>query len=147
MKSQHFILLLSIAVLILIAMPLMHRLKRDSMQAEAKLMLGYLTTLQRAHFADKKSYKIFLTPYGAQKLGMSQCNQPAEAHELGFYIHNCEASVRYHYIAALDDFGQYVSEAESGSDGKGLSLVCGAQQIDIWQMDHEKEISHKQNCQ
>ncbi len=136
-------------------------LEGRSVRAEARLMLAYMRTLQSAYHVDEGRYIVFPEPYGAASGGMSRCQRPAGAVELGFVLRRCEDSpaeggLRYAYRAVpmgadlgpeTWQAGGYVGYAESGSDANNESFVCAsADQVDRWEVTSESDIRQVEAC-
>lgn len=148
-------LLLFLATFILLR-PIYSSIREDSRHAEAKIMLGHLSALQAAHFADHGFYPTFTEPYGAPVSGRENCEQPAGAKALGFRISGCQKkSPRYTYkvFAVVDPQTGlpstkrgYLAEAVSGSDIEGSDLVCQSGK-DTWQVGPDRLIKHLMNCE
>ena len=115
-----------------------HQFYQRGLQAEAKLMMSYVHTLQRVYRLENGRYVAF-GPYGAAHLGQDLCAQPEAAAELGFLLPGCHKKgalpPRYTYTSnLLEGEKQYLLRAESGSDVRGRSFVCfGEDGSEVWE--------------
>ncbi len=134
--------IMGLSLLAVLTLPLFyafyHQLYQKGLQAEARLMLSYLHTLQRVYRKEEGGYAAF-DWYGAPLAGADHCMQPIGAAQLGFLIHGChEAEAlppRYAFRTIVASGGKeapYSLEALSGSDERGRSLVC------FQELDHER---------
>ncbi len=129
-----------------------HQMSQRAFQAEAKLMISYLHTLEKVYRQEHGAYAAF-SWYGAPQKGEDHCAQPEGAALLGFFIHGChqERSMppRYSY-RSLDRPSEslpYRLEAKSGSDALKRSLVCFTpDQEEIWVSSSIREIEPVVSC-
>jgi len=129
-----------------------HNVYLRGMQAEAKLMISHLHTLQRIYKFENKRYQYWLEPYGAGREGADHCEQPEAAAEVGFTIPGCHREraplPRYGFRVvkdAMDD--RYRIEAISGSDSRGQSFICfDGEGQDVWQSSHNLEFTQTESC-
>jgi hypothetical protein len=124
----------------------------NGLQAEAKIMLNFLHSLEIAHHTETSTYVAF-TPYGAPRGGRDQCLQPAGAEELGFSLKDCQKSqrvrtMRYYYQVNLEQEGlDFQAYAVSGSTEDGKSLIClNSLKLDVWSIKSEKFLKQTQTC-
>lgn len=130
-----------------------HQLYQRGVQAEARLMLSYLHTLQRVYRREEGAFAAFEW-YGAPVNGQDFCAQPLEAAQLGFMIHGCHEEEafppRYAYRSLIRSQGQELSyelEAVSGSDAAGRSLVCfEAQEQERWVSQKNEDLEPLTSC-
>lgn len=155
-----------IAALSLVSAPLIyaffHQISQSAFQAEAKLMISYLHTLERVYRQENGGYAFF-SWYGAPQTGADHCPQPEGAAALGFFIHGChqERSMppRYTYrildveapaeIKPLPPAGElpYRIEARSGSDAQQRSLVCFTpEEVELWVSSSNKRLEPVLPC-
>lgn len=130
-----------------------HQLSLRGMQAEARLLLSYMQTLQNVYHIEQGQYARFDQPYGAPLRGEDHCEQPLGAAQLGFIIHGCHdiraAAPRYAYrsLPLGTDKNSYRLEAEAGSDAAQRSLVCfTAEEREFWVAEQNKDIIAVQSC-
>lgn len=129
-----------------------HQLYLKGLQAEAKLMISYVHTLERVYKLENKHFVFWDEPYGASLHGSDNCVQPEAAAEVGFLIAGCHRDKsplpRYAYRVleeSVDD--RYRVEASSGSDKNGRSFVCfKPDQQDVWQSSQNLEFSQVVSC-
>lgn len=151
-------LVLAVAVLVVLfalSIPFYQNLHIKSLQAEAKVMLSYMSTLQAAYYTDSGRYLYFTDFYGAQIKGKENCERPEGAKDLGFLLRNCSkdpraGGLRYAYkVEIVDDRADtYKATALSGSDLSGESFVCGDVDVfDTWSVDPSKEQVHEAFCE
>jgi hypothetical protein len=148
-----------VATMVAVSWPAYHRIRVNTQEAEAKIMLGYLSALQAAHFNDYGTYQEFSDPYGAMIDGKESCVMPEGAKNLGFRLKGCErrrGKLNHRYVyrvypvvnpdtGAPDIKVGYLAEAVSGSDIEGKSLVCAAG-LDRWQIGPDRVPRHIQAC-
>ncbi|MGE0171984.1 MAG: hypothetical protein AB7T49_04335 [Oligoflexales bacterium] len=124
----------------------------NGLQAEAKIMLSFLHSLEIAHYTESSRYVAF-TAYGAPKNGNDQCMQPAGAEELGFLLKDCQKkqisrTMRYYYEVALENKGlDFHGRATSGSTEDSQSLIClNSLETDVWSVKVDKDLKQIQSC-
>lgn len=129
------------------------QLAMRGMQAEARLLLGYMQTLQNAYHIEQGQYAQFLQLYGAPVGGQDHCEQPLGAAQLGFIIHGCHdiksPAPRYAYrsLQVAQPKPSYRLEAESGSDAAGRSLVCfNPEDREFWVAEQNKDVGAAESC-
>ncbi|SMF34505.1 hypothetical protein [Pseudobacteriovorax antillogorgiicola] len=120
------------------------------LRAEARLMLSYLHTLQKAQRMESDRYMSFDQFYGAPLKGQDNCQQPEGAARLGFLLKWCHSEsaspLRYAYRVRETTDG-FIGEAHAGSASDGGSFVCfGFHEEDIWQIDKKRSLSHINSC-
>lgn len=119
-------------------------------QAEAHLMMAYLSTLLEAYHIENNRYTGF-QPYGAQQNGVDHCERPEPALQLGFAIPWCEGErgarpIRYTY-EVIGEKDHYVIKVKSGSDQRGLSFVClDPRGVDEWEKSKGEPKKHLSGC-
>jgi hypothetical protein len=123
------------------------------MQAEARLLLSYMQTLQNVYHIEQGQYARFDRPYGAPLQGEDHCEQPEGAVQLGFILHGCHdlksPAPRYAYRSLLQTKPrpEYRLEAEGGTDAAGRSLVCFApKDRELWVAEQNKDLIAIQSC-
>jgi hypothetical protein len=123
------------------------------MQAEARLLLSYMQTLQNVYHIEQGQYARFDQFYGASLQGKDQCEQPEGAARLGFLIHGCHdlesPAPRYAYrsLPLTKPVMGYRLEAEGGTDAQGRSLICFApDDRELWVLEQNKDIVAIQSC-
>ncbi len=136
------------ALLVLVAS---RQLFTRSVRGEAKLMMGYIHTLERVYKLENKRYMLWDKYYGAVLKGEDQCEQPEDAAEVGFLIAGChrEKSLppRYAYRVLKDAKDHYRVEAKSGSDRQGRSYVCFSEDgNELWESRQNLEYSLVESC-
>ncbi len=122
-----------------------------SVRGEAKLMMGYIHTLERVYKLENKRYMHWENFYGSILQGADQCEQPEEAAEVGFFIPGChrEKSMppRYAYRVIQEPNDRYRIEAKSGSDKAGRSFVCFVETgTELWESRQNLEYSLIESC-
>ena len=122
----------------------------SGLQAEARLMLTYLHTLQRAQSAESGKFIKFEEYYGAPILGKDNCVQPEGAAQLGFTISWCHSDkpspVNYAY-RLLSDSEDFRIQGKSGSDKNSASFVCfGYHENDIWEVRKSRQVERVSSC-
>lgn len=136
-----------------------HQLSQSALQAEAKLMVSYLHTLEKVYRQERGSYAYF-PAYGAPQKGQDFCVQPEGAAALGFFVHGCHQAEamppRYTYRIIEPEAPEarvpqaelsYQIEARAGSDALGRSLVCFApQQEELWVSSPRRKIESVLSC-
>ena len=129
-------------------------LRKNSLRAEAKLMLAYIQTLQNAHHTDEGHYSVFNQEYGASIGGSVNCTRPEGAKNLGFILRNCERGIddggpRYSYRVKSGESNQgFVAYATSGNGQSGSNLVCtSSTKQDIWRVQKSGRPIHVLNCE
>jgi hypothetical protein len=129
------------------------QLSMRGMQAEARLFLSYMQTLQNVYHIEQGQYARFDQPYGAPLQGQDHCEQPEGAARLGFLIHGCHdlksPAPRYAYrsLPIMKPSPGYRLEAEGGTDEQGRSLVCfTAEDRELWVAEQNKDIIAIQSC-
>jgi hypothetical protein len=141
-----------IAAGVLLVYVAFHQLYQNGLQAEAKLMISYVHTLERVYKLDKKNFVFWTEPYGAMLNGRDNCAQPEAAADIGFYISGCHregaAIPRYAYrILKESASDRYRIEASSGSDKEGRSFVCfDSDKQNVWQSSQNLEFSQVESC-
>ncbi|MBC7532799.1 MAG: hypothetical protein H7318_14600 [Oligoflexus sp.] len=129
-----------------------HQLYQRGLQAEAKLMISYVHTLERVYKLENKTFVFWDEPYGASLQGQDNCAQPDAAAEVGFIIAGCHRDKaplpRYAYRIVKEPVGDhYMVEASSGSDSHGRSFVCfQPDQQDVWQSSQNLEFNQIESC-
>lgn len=163
LNLKAIILLVTGGVLLLgLSVPFYLNLKRNGLRAEAKIMLGYVATLQSAHYTDAGRYASFEEFYGAQINGKENCSRPEGAVELGFSLKGCDrdpdaGGLRYAYRVKGEvnpetqqpdlQYG-YRAEAISGSDVTSEDYICASTtQKDVWSVSSNKEPQHEKDCE
>lgn len=123
------------------------------MQAEARLFLSYMQTLQNVYHIEQGQYAGFDQSYGAPLLGKDHCEQPIGAAQLGFLIHGCHdiksPAPRYAYrsLPMGKPLPGYRLEAEGGTDAGGRSLICFTpEDREFWVAEQNKGIVAVQSC-
>ncbi len=123
------------------------------MQAEARLLLSYMQTLQNVYHIEHGQFARFDQYYGAPILGKDQCQQPEGAARLGFLIHGCHdlksPAPRYAYrsLPLMKPQPDYRLEAEGGTDSEGRSLICFTpEDRELWVAEQNKDIVAIQSC-
>ncbi len=150
-----------IAGLLLVSGPLFyvlyHHLYQRGQQAEARLILTYLHTLQKVYKQESGSFAYFPS-YGAPQRGQDFCEQPFGAAQLGFAIHACHQAgalpPRYTYQSLEikeESRGRigpsYKLEARGGSDSQRRSLVCfKANGEELWVSSTIQELEPIESC-
>ena len=150
---------LLVAVLVVLlavsaAYPAYHSMSLNGAQAEAKLMMSYIHTLQTAYSSENGEYIYFDSNYGASIAGADNCVQPPPAEQLGFIIRWCHeekaSPVRYAYKVLKYEVGKktsYLVRAESGSDSQGRSIVCiHPRDSDKWISSPGKPPTNEKTC-
>lgn len=128
-----------------------HQFSLRGMQAEAKLMMSYMHTLQRVYRLEHGSIVGFEN-YGAPLMGRDNCAQPLDAARLGFFLPGCHRKgsmpPRYAYRSMLGERGErYILQAESGSDTQKRSLVCfDAGGTELWESRQSFEFNPLKSC-
>ncbi len=129
------------------------QLSQRGMQAEARLMLSYMQTLQSVYHIEHGQFAKFDQAYGASIQGKDNCEQPVGAAELGFLIHGCHdlkaPAPRYAYRSMLlgGTVQSYRLEAEAGSDERGRSFVCfSPRDRESWTLEQNQEIVSVESC-
>jgi hypothetical protein len=143
-----------LALMVLIAIPVYQNLKTKSLQAEAKVILSYISTLESAHSADTGEYIFFDEYYGSPMKGKDSCERPKGAVELGFLLRNCSkdphvGGLRYAYrIEPVEDKNLgFKAVAVSGSDLNDGSFVCpGVAVVDKWYTNADKNYVREIAC-
>ncbi|HYX39494.1 MAG TPA: hypothetical protein VE954_40870 [Oligoflexus sp.] len=122
-------------------------------QAEARLMLSYMQTLQNVYHIEQGQFARFDQFYGAPLHGEDHCEQPEGAARLGFLLHGCHdlksPAPRYAYrsLPQIKPKAGYRLEAEGGTDAQDRSLVCfGADDRELWVAEQNTEIVAVQSC-
>lgn len=151
----------SIIIVFLLLIPSYKSIKEKSLQAEAKVMLSYLASLEIAYHTDNGKYVLFNEYYGAPILGIKNCHRPQGAIDLGFEIKHCQKqikvkSIKYAYRVSgglnpqtleHTDNNMFIGFAESGSFGNGLNFVCtNSKSKDIWKINKAKTTEHIVRC-
>lgn len=123
------------------------------MQAEARLLLTYMQTLQNVYHIEQGQYARFDQFYGAPIQGKDQCEQPEGAARLGFLIHGCHdlksPAPRYAYrsLPLTKPALTYRLEAEGGTDAQGRSLICFTPvDRELWVLEQNKDIVAIESC-
>ena len=137
-----------------IVYPLYNNMSLNGAQAEAKLMMSYIHTLQKAYFSENGDYVYFDSDYGASLTGADNCVQPSQAGKLGFIIRWCHeekaSPIRYAYRVIKQEIQEkpsYTIKAVSGSDSKGRSVVCvHPQDSDVWVSSPGKPHENIRSC-
>jgi len=129
------------------------QLSMRGMQAEARLMLSYMQTLQNVYHIEQGQFAKFEAYYGASIQGKDNCEQPSEAAQLGFLLHGCHdiksPAPRYAYRSfPKGELGVSFSlQAIAGSDAEGRSLVCfAADDREYWVLEQNQEIVAVESC-
>jgi hypothetical protein len=129
------------------------QLSMRGMQAEARLLLSYMQTLQNVYHIEQGQYARFDKFYGAPIQGKDQCEQPEAAARLGFLIHGCHdlesPAPRYAYrsLPLTRPATNYRLEAEGGTDAQGRSLICfSPDDRELWTLEQNKDIVAIQSC-
>lgn len=115
-----------IAILAAIAIPRFRTFQAKARQAEAKMNLSHIFTLEQAYQAENDTYV---------SLPRVACEENTH-NQLGFYISNCKKA-RYDYWVEASTTS-FLGHAESGSgDRNRVSPGC---QADHWTVDQDKNI-------
>ena len=130
LKQKLVWILVGGASLFLVSMPFYRRLETNDRRSEAKITLGFIQTLQKAHWMDQGRYVAMTENYGAALEGVENCTRPQGAVELGLILRSCGKSIedgglRYAYSIELTPDGEdFVARAVSGSELSGKSFIC-----------------------
>ncbi len=130
-----------------------YRSVKSGLQAEAHLMISYISTLQNAYELENGHFVGF-DYYGAAIQGNDHCVQPEGAKLLGFQIAWCTGAkrvepVRYAYKVLLNPAPDipYAIVATSGSDNDRESFICyGRGETDEWVAESRKKREHTKDC-
>ena len=129
-----------------------HQLYLRGLEAEAKLMMSYVHTLERVYKLEYRQFMFWDELYGAAQNGEDRCYQPEGAAEVGFFVPGCHREgalvPRYAYRVVKESVGdRYRIEAVSGSDKAGRSFVCfKADQHELWQSSQNLEFTQIVSC-
>ncbi len=129
------------------------QLSMRGMQAEARLMLSYMQTLQNVYHIEQSQFAKFETYYGAPTQGNDNCEQPLGAAQLGFLLHGCHdiksPAPRYAYrsLPKGESGVSFSLQAIAGSDAQGRSLVCfAAEDREFWVLEQNQDIVAIESC-
>lgn len=129
-----------------------YHMKINSLRAEMRLMLSYLSSLQQSQHLESGRYVGFDEWYGARIRGEDNCRQPEGAARLGFILRWCHqeqaAEIRYAYRVKLhEDRSAFRAVAHSGSDHRDRSFVCFfGDQKDRWSKLNSQDIQAHESC-
>jgi hypothetical protein len=142
-----------LAGFVLLLVPLYRHLTVTGLEAEAKIMMSYLYSLEMAYHADTGHYTYFDKWYGAPIGGTNHCNQPNGARDLGFSIRWCRGegkseTIRFSYrvVPHPNEPNGFLIEALSGSDERQMSFVCLTKGESHWSFDQRKTLKQAKGC-
>ncbi|MBI2601508.1 MAG: prepilin-type N-terminal cleavage/methylation domain-containing protein [Deltaproteobacteria bacterium] len=113
-----------ISVLAAIAIPRFQTFQAKARQAEAKMNLSHIFTLEESYQAENDQYT-----------NLAEDAACGDSNELGFYISNC-AKARYHYSVTDASTVAFSGHAKSG-EGPANKVTPGCQ-MDYWTIDQDK---------
>ena len=124
----------------------------NGLEAEAKIMLAYMHSLEAAHQMETGRYVFFSDWYGAPIDGRNNCNQPDGARDLGFMIRWCRGDGKgqmmrfaYRVVPATNGSG-FAIQARSGSDAAKESFVCFGASKSQWILDENRQLNRSDGC-
>lgn len=101
----------------------------ESLRTEAKIIIAYILSLEKAYYSEHNKYVYFSEPYGAPIMGSDNCIKPEGAKKLGFTLNWCDKGIdavyyAYKVLPSGPKKNELIIVAESGSNKGGKSFVC-----------------------
>ncbi|MBY0352817.1 prepilin-type N-terminal cleavage/methylation domain-containing protein [Candidatus Babeliales bacterium] len=158
MKSQKAFTLIELMIVMAImaflagiAVPQYFQYQLRARQAEAGMILASLHTAQQAYFAENGKYTSVLN--GDQGLGWKPEGYRGGGADENFYytygfnVPGAQEGVHYFtgkLCASRDSLGQTYAD-QTGFVAKAAADLRGKNNVDVWQIDESRKISHVQN--